>query len=214
MERGGGRAVSARRWNAGGFDAGGRAVGFPRVGPAEAGAAPTLAETGPGSRRLVVLGSTGRLRSVDVVTDTLDIDPESVLSIQSLSAPPGAEYWTMARADLARSGRVALASTPATASSTFDPESFIIYPNPVTGDVVHARITTHARATAVVSVYPIEGQEAVSESYEVNPNGVVNIPLDETIDVHALKSGVYMLRIRIDSGSGSGSVVKPFAIRR
>ena len=197
------------------FDAGGSAVaGFPRVGPAQPGGAPTLAETSAGSRRLIVLGSSGTLRGVDVVIDTLDVRPQTALSIQSLTGAPGLEYWTMARADLARSGRVTLASAVTPASNTFDPESFIIYPNPVTGDVVHARITTNARVTAVVSVYTIEGQEAVSESFDVNPNGVVNMPLDEAIDVHALKSGVYILRIRIESGSGSGSVVKPFAIRR
>jgi len=197
------------------LDAGGHAVaGFPRVGPAEAGGAPTLAETSAGSRRLVVLGSSGQLRAVDGVTDTLDVTPQTVLSIQSVAAAPQVEYWTMARADLARSGRVTLASAVAPASNTFDPESFIIYPNPVTGDVVHARITTNATVTAVVSVYTIEGQEAVSESFDVNPNGVVNMPLDEAIDVHTLKSGVYIMRIRIESGSGSGSVVKPFAIRR
>ncbi len=194
--------------------AGGAIAGFPRVGPAEAGGAPTLAETSAGARRLVVLGSPGRLRGIDVVTDTLDVSPETALSIQSVAGAPQVEYWTMARADLTRSGRVTLASAVAPASSTFDPESFIIYPNPVTGDVVHARITTNARATAVVSVYTIEGQEAVSESFDVNPNGVVNMPLDEAIDVHTLKSGVYILRIRIESDSGSGSVVKPFAIRR
>lgn len=197
------------------LDAGGHAVtGFPRVGPADAGGAPTLTEISPGAWRLVVLGSTGHLRSADAITDTLAFDPETSLSVQSLPAMPRSPYWAMARADLARSGRVILSSTVATASTTFDPESFIIYPNPVVGDVVHARITTHATAKATVSVYTIEGQEAVSRSFDVNPNGVVNIPLDEAIDVHSLKSGVYFLRIHIESSRGNGSVVKPFAVRR
>jgi hypothetical protein len=121
----------------------------------------------------------------------------------------------MARADLARSGRIARAPGAVVAKTTaFDEASFIIYPNPVKESTVHARVDTNARATVALSILNIEGQEAITHSFSVNPNGLPNTPFDEAIDVGALKSGVYLMRLRIESSAGSGSLVKTFAIRR
>jgi M6 family metalloprotease-like protein len=187
---------------------------FPRVGPSEMGAAPTLGLSAPGSWSLVSLGSNALFADLDAVSDSLASEYETTLSIQSLDGAVQEPAWAMARADLARSGRAAAAAAPATSTSAYDPESFIIYPNPVQGDEVRARLDTHAAARIEVSVFTVEGQVAVERSFEVNPNGLVNTPFDEAINVAALKSGVYLLRLKVDAASGGGSLVKPFAIRR
>jgi M6 family metalloprotease-like protein len=201
------------------FGPGGRVVdGFPRVGPAEAGAAPTVgAITGASSWHLLCLGSAGVMGSVDAVIDSVGVLGRSALSIQSLALSgvnPGPKPWIMARVDLQRSGRVADTAAIQPVSGAFDQSSFIIYPNPVKEGVVHARVDTNARATVALSIYTLEGQEAIARSFSVNPNGLPNTPFDEAIDVTALKSGVYLMRLRIESSAGSGSLVKTFAIRR
>jgi len=197
------------------FDAGGKSrAGFPRVGPAEAGAAPSLLEAPAGQWRLVMAGSNGALAGIDAVVDSVAIGNETALSIQSLPDAVDALYWPMARANLARTGRVA-ESLPLTAKSgSYDAASFMIYPNPVREGEVHGRVLTHAPATVNLSIYTLEGQEAVARTFSVNPNGLAGTPFDEAIDVRALKSGVYLMRLRIDSSAGSGSLVKTFAIRR
>jgi hypothetical protein len=60
----------------------------------------------------------------------------------------------------------------------------------------------------------LEGLEATTRDFDVNPNGLVDTPFDEAIDVSNLKSGIYFLRLEIQGSAGSGAVYKPFAIRR
>jgi hypothetical protein len=120
----------------------------------------------------------------------------------------------MARGDLARTGRSAVGGPLATSASAYDPGSFMIYPNPVKGSEVRARVSINTAARVQLSIYTIEGQEAVARTFNVNANGLAGTPFDEAIDVGALKSGVYLLRLKIDGKNGGGSVVKPFAIRR
>jgi len=86
----------------------------------------------------------------------------------------------------------------------------MIYPNPVSGTVVHARVTLNAGATVEVDIYNLEGESTFSRTYNANAGGAVGTPFDETIDVTNMRSGVYFLRLRIDGEA----LVKPFAIRR
>jgi len=136
------------------------------------------------------------------------------LSIQSLTAGVGSPYWPMSRVDLARTGRVVQSVPLVTSSSPFDEGSFIIYPNPVKESTVHARVTTNTRAHVRLSVHTLEGQEATVREFDVNPNGLVDTPFDEAIDVSGLKSGIYFIRLEIQGPGGNGAVYKPFAIRR
>jgi hypothetical protein len=194
---------------------GGQLTSFPRVGPAEAGAAPSLAELSPGVSSLVILGAYAGLDGVDTVVDTLASTPSSSLALQSLGTSGiGTPFWPMARVDLARTGRVSQSSSLVTIARTFDEESFIIYPNPVKESVVHARVTTHTQAHVRVSIYTLEGVAAATHEFDVNPSGVVDTPFDEAIDVSRLKSGVYFMRLEIEGPGGNGAVYKPFAIRR
>ena len=199
---------------AAGGASGADARSFPRVGLSEMGAAPSLAQLSGGAWSLVALGSNRRFAGLDAITDSVATEDESTLSIQSLDGVVGAAAWSVARADLARTGRASGGFEPAASGSAYDPASFIIYPNPVKGGEVRARVATNAPARIQLSIYTVEGQEAVTKTFDVNPNGLPNTPFDELIDVAALKSGVYLLRLKIDGGSGGGSLVKPFAIRR
>ena len=197
------------------FHADGSAVAsFPRPAPAEAGAAPTVAELVPGTASVVTLGAYASLNGVDTVVDTLASAPSSSLSIQSLDAGLAAPYWTMARGNLLRTGSALVGGPLATSTSTFDAGSFIIYPNPVLASVVHARVTTNTRARVRLSIYTLEGVAAVTREFDVNPNGLVDTPFDEAIDVAKFKSGVYFMRLEIQGDGGDGAVYKTFAIRR
>ena len=197
------------------FDARGEMfTDYPRATPAGAGAAPALVARNSGMA-LVFLGSAGRVESVNSVIDSVGVAKETVLSIQDFNREFMGGHWLMARADLARTGRIAgPTSAVAARSPAFDESTFMIYPNPVKESIVHARVDTNARATVGVSIYNMEGEQAFSHSFDVNPNGLPNTPFDEAIDVSMLKSGVYLMRLRIESSAGSGSLVKPFAIRR
>lgn len=187
---------------------------FPRTGPAEPGAAPTVGDLSMGSGSLIVLGAYSGLEGVDTVVDTLASTPSSSLSIQSLGAGVASAFWPMARVDLARTGRVAQGAPLVTDGDTFDAESFMIYPNPVTSSTVHARVTTNTAASVRLSIYNLEGLQAIARDFDVNPNGLVDTPFDEAIDVSQLKSGVYFLRLEIQGSGGNGAVYKTFAIRR
>jgi len=79
---------------------------------------------------------------------------------------------------------------------------------------VHARVTTNTAANVRLSIYTLEGLEATAREFDVNPNGLVDTPFDEAIDVSNLKSGIYFLRLEIQGPGGNGAVYKPFAIRR
>jgi len=47
-----------------------------------------------------------------------------------------------------------------------------------------------------------------------NPGGVIHTPFDESIGVGGLKSGVYILRLLVESQNGTEPFVKNFAILR
>jgi hypothetical protein len=138
------------------------------------------------------------------------------LSIQSL---PGSDaddtmFWTAFQAGSARQGVVTQGTELKTATDPVESESFIVYPNPVPGAMVHARITLNAAASVVVQIYNFEGERAVERQFTANTSGVIGTPFDQQIDVSALKSGVYFMRMEIESASGTEKLVKPFAIRR
>jgi hypothetical protein len=186
---------------------------YPRVIPAGAGAAPALLARNSGMA-FVFLGSAGTVKSVNSVIDSVGVTKETVLSIQDFDRVFLGGRWLMARADLARTGRIAAPSTVVARSAAFDESTFMIYPNPVKEGLVHGRVNTNASATVALSILDLEGQVAVSRSFSVNPNSLPGTPFDEAVDVSALKSGVYLMRLRIESSAGAGSLVKTFAIRR
>jgi M6 family metalloprotease-like protein len=192
-------------------------TGFPRAGPAGAKATPTVAAlAGSGETSLVTVGFWEQIDSYDTVLDTAKTTPSMTLSIQSL---PGSDandtmFWTAFQAGSARQGVVTQGTELKTATDPVESESFIVYPNPVPGAMVHARITLNAAASVVVQIYNFEGERAVERQFTANTSGVIGTPFDQQIDVSALKSGVYFMRMEIESASGTEKLVKPFAIRR
>ena len=156
------------------------------------------------------------MNGVDTVVDTLASAPSSSLSIQSLErATSRAVLDHGARGSRAHGHARSSAAPLASSANTFDDASFIIYPNPVKASVVHARVTTNTRAHVALSIFTLEGQAAAHARFDVNPNGVVDTPFDEAIDVAHLKSGVYLMRLEIESiGGRTARWCKTFAIRR
>jgi len=201
-----------------GFDAGGnRLSGFPRAVPDGAGATPAIGDLeGGGSLSLVTLGTAGSITASDAVSDTLLTSPFTGLSIQTL---PGSEAggntdWFTYQRDLTRQGRWTRTSPPETASNPVEPGSFKVYPNPVRALEVHARVVLNKQATVRVEIYTLEGERAASKEAAANPGGVIHTPFDEAIDVGHLKSGVYILRLLIETQNGTESFVENFAILR
>jgi M6 family metalloprotease-like protein len=191
-------------------------AGFPRVGPADAKATPTVSALGSGGLSLLSVGFAEALGYFDTVVDTVDTTPSMTLSIQGLpgSSPSDRLFWPAYQAGSQRVGLVTGTVELKTASDAVRTETFMIYPNPVVGGEVHARVTLNASAEVLVEVYNLEGERAFERKYAANPGGLVDTPFDESIDVSRLKSGVYFLRLQITSSGGTEKLVKPFAVRR
>lgn len=201
-----------------GFEKSGAPVsGFPRVGPAGVTATPTVASLAGGAAfSLVTVGAIDAFRRIDTVTDSVVTSPEVTLSIQTL---PGSTYrdrwfWALYQGDIARTGRAVKAGTLRTESRAVRGETFMVYPNPVAGKEVHARVSLNRRALVRVEIFNLEGERSFEREYEANPNGLIDTPFDEIIDVTGLSSGVYFMRLHIDSAGEIESLVKPFAVRR
>jgi M6 family metalloprotease-like protein len=192
-------------------------TGFPRAGPAGAKATPTVAALdGTGGASLVTVGFTEQIERYDTVVDTATTTPSLTLSIQTLPGSDAADlmFWPAFQAGSSRQGIATDGAQMKTAADPVQAESFMIYPNPVPGPVVHARITLNASARVMVEIYNFEGERAVEQEYDANVAGLIGTPFDQEIDVSALKSGVYFLRLEIESSGGTEKLVKPFAIRR
>ncbi|MDH3217749.1 MAG: T9SS type A sorting domain-containing protein, partial [Candidatus Krumholzibacteria bacterium] len=197
---------------------GSQVAGFPRAAPSGFGATPTIRDLdGDGELSLVSLGVVPLLKTVDSVFDTILVDDMMVLSIQSLpgSSAQNQSFWSMYQHDQLRQGRVTESNPLLTTGDITDPSSFIVYPNPVRGGDVHARIILHHSAAVGVEIFSLEGERAVSKQFSWNNTGnALQTPFDEVIDVTDLASGVYLLRMSINSSSRSESFVKTFAIVR
>ncbi len=201
------------------FSPGGTMVsGFPRVGPSGLGATPTIRDLdGSGELSFVALGAPGLLETIDAVSDSLLLDDMVVLSIQSLpgSSASGQNDWPMYQNDRKRQGKVGQTNPQPSASHITEPNSFIVYPNPVRESEVHARIVLNTSATVDVEIYNLEGEQAISKKYTwYNSAGAIQTPFDEIIDVKKLASGVYLLRLSVEAPGGSESFVKTFAVLR
>jgi M6 family metalloprotease-like protein len=192
-------------------------AGFPRVGPAGALAAPSLASVGGASQlSLVTAGNVSAITRVNTVIDSFATRDQATLSIQTLPGSDAGDrqFWSGYRNDGGRSGRVSETVPLETASGSIQAASFMIYPNPVSGNTVNVRVTLNARATVDVQIYNFEGEEAFSGRYNANNNGLTGTPFDEAIDVSSLVSGVYFVRLHVAGDGGSDTLIKPFAIRR
>ena len=201
-----------------GFDAGGgRLPLFPRAVPDGAQATPSIGGlAGGGELSLVSLGRTDPITGTDAVFDSLLTGSALTLSIQTLpgSQSDGTGDWLVYQGGLTRQGRSVRTGPPDETSAVVEPESFKVYPNPVRGREVHARVILNREATVVVEIYNLEGELAASRSGLSNPSGTVRSPFDEAIGVGDLKSGVYLLRLVVESSSGTESFTANFAILR
>jgi len=190
--------------------------GFPRVA-ASSPATPSLADLdGSGELSLIAAGTVSELRRVDSVVDTFKTVEVTAMVIQTLagSNAAGESYWLQYMGDLARTGATGSTHTRPSTTASYDESSFMVYPNPVKGEAVHARLMLNASATVRAHVYNLEGQEMFAQTYTANAGGAVATPFDEVIDVSALKSGLYFMRLYIETSAGTESLIKPFAIRR
>lgn len=200
-----------------GFRGDGKAMaGFPRVGPAQPGTAPTLFDLdNDGELSLVSLGAPGLVQTIEPVSDTIVDNYTMVLSIQSLPGSNASDkrFWAMYQNGTERRGTVTESNPLQTSGKPTQPNSFIVYPNPVRGSEVHARIIVNAVASIEVEIYNLEGEKAITRKYtQVNAGGGIATPFDEILDVGILSSGVYMMRIHVDGANGSETHVKTFAV--
>jgi M6 family metalloprotease-like protein len=201
-----------------GFDSGGNRLGaLNRALPDGIEATPSIGYLIPGGDlQLVSLGLTAPLAASDAVFDSLVTGSAVTLAIQTLPGElaVGGGVWLGYQSGLVRQGRCWRMTPPETTGALVETGSFKVYPNPVRGSEVHARVIVNREATVNVEVYNLEGELAASRSARVNPAEVLGTPVDETIGVADLKSGVYMLRLVVESTSGTESFTASFAILR
>lgn len=194
-------------------------AGFPRAGAAGAKATPSVSALGAdaaGELSMVTVGFVETIGYFDAVVDTTNTTPAMTLLIQSLPGSDAGDrlFWPAFQAGGHRQGLVTEGVPLQSVSNAVRTETFMIYPNPVPGGLVHARVTLNESANVIVEIYDLEGERAFKQEYAANPGGLINTPFDETIDVSRLKSGVYFLRLQISSAASTDALVKPFAIRR
>ncbi len=139
-----------------------------------------------------------------------------VLSLQTLpgSSALTTSFWFSYHHDGLRRGRVSEPHPLRTANNVVVESSFIVYPNPVRGDELHARIVINQSATIDVGIYNLEGERVLSRSFLANPSGTIQTPFDEVINIARFKSGVYLMRLSVKSSGGTDTFVKTFAILR
>jgi hypothetical protein len=200
------------------FDPGGdRLEDFPRAVPDGMQATPAIGDlTAGGELDLVCFGSLESITSVESVTDSLATTHVVSLSVQSLpnSTSAAKRDWPGYERDLTRQGRWVRSEPPESSDHSIEPGSFKVYPNPVRGRDVHARVILNREASVRVEVYTLEGEKALSKNLTFNEGNVVHTPFDETVDVSGLKSGIYVLRLEVGTENGTESFVASFAILR
>ncbi|MFH1755407.1 MAG: T9SS type A sorting domain-containing protein, partial [Candidatus Latescibacterota bacterium] len=123
-------------------------------------------------------------------------------------------YWRMDRSNVQRWGRAVANTALEQGAAVVEAASFMIYPNPVSGREVRVRVMLNKRARIVVDIYNFEGESALSREFTGNPTGIIQTPFDMPLDVTALKSGVYFVRLQVEGTGESSVLVKPFAIKR
>jgi hypothetical protein len=191
--------------------------GFPRNVPDRLSATPAISDLeGDGGLSLIACGAIAMIEGRDAVTDTLAGSPQTILSLQSLpgSDSSGELFWTLDRGNAKRWGRAEASAPLSQSAKLVEANSFMIYPNPVGGGEMRVRVTLNQRAKVVVDIYNLEGEKAISREFSGNPGGVIQTPLDIALDVRALKSGLYLLRLQLEGSGESSTLVKSFAIRR
>ncbi len=190
---------------------------FPRVGPASMGATAAVADLdNDGELTLIALGSVPLLETFDSVSDIIISANQMVLSLQTLpgSSALTTSFWFSYHHDGLRRGRVSEPHPLRKANNVVVESSFIVYPNPVRGDELHARIVINQSATIDVGIYNLEGERVLSRSFLANPSGTIQTPFDEVINIARFKSGVYLMRLSVKSSGGTDTFVKTFAILR
>jgi M6 family metalloprotease-like protein len=190
---------------------------FPRAVPDGLLATPAIGDlTLGGGLDLVSFGRFDPLVTVESVADSLVAAQAVALSVQSLpdATPSGSRDWPAYQRDLTRQGRWSRTAPPSQASRAIEPGSFKVYPNPVRGKHVHARVILNEESRVRIDVFTLEGERAATRSLTLNAGDVIHTPLDETVDVGHLKSGIYVLRLEVGTENGTESFIARFAILR
>ena len=73
----------------------------------------------------------------------------------------------------------------------------ILYPNPGTGEDIHVLLTSPVSGSVLLSLYEISGKLLYRKDAGSDPG----FPASFTIPAGGLRSGIYIVDIRADSGS-------------
>ncbi|GEM_PF-1393916 len=197
---------------------GDKTAGFPRTIPTGVFAAPSFAGmTGSGELSLLLSGGSTLFEYLDPITDSLVTSDVMELAVQEL---PGSNtgsdlFWYTYRNGSRRWGRAEPAHQVPGGGGIFNAGSFLVYPNPVPFNELHARLILHKAADIGLELYNLEGENVIKKSYPLqNPGSLADYTFDEKLDIAGIVSGVYFLRINIKGKSSQTSLIKTVAIRK
>jgi hypothetical protein len=129
-------------------------------------------------------------------------------------AYPDGQVWPCYRLDAGGSSRQLPSAASSPHGGSIDPASFIIYPNPATGDVVTIRILISAPADVRIAVLNLEGEAVVQRSRSHPWFEGSAVPFEEDVDTRPLSSGVYIVRLEVAGNGWRWSGSKKFAVIR
>jgi M6 family metalloprotease-like protein len=197
------------------FDIQGRELsGWPLPGEGSRGGSPALLEGEGGDLYLFDAGTFlpyavdsslgGRARAASVSLRRYDPN----------TAYPLGQTWPCYRHDAGGSSRQAASLGESPREERIDPATFIVYPNPATGDHVTARVLISAPAAVTVKIYNVEG-ELVREAIQRHEWFAGSaVPFEATFSTNAISSGVYLCRLEVSGSGWSWSGAKKFSITR
>lgn len=169
-------------------------AGWPVAGPAEPISAPALADVdGDAELELVVLGRFDRIAGTDAPSRDYQAEPMGDLRVYDLAVPASAYApWSQARAAADGSGRVDADVTAPTAGDALTPESLLLWPNPVRGDVARASVEIGRDVDVRFELFNLEGERVYLSGWVPS---VAGSRAAEDLPVADLASGMYLCRV-------------------
>jgi len=197
--------------------------GWPVPGPATPAGAPALLRREDGRYLLAAAGAHPRVAGVDQDTDTLLEAPTGLLQTWLVTLPGGGDPAAMAPAVMAGGGPWRAGLPTAVGSVRTDPvheprfaATVACYPQPLTGAVLNVRGDVagdwDGSGQVRIQILDLQGEVVRAVAAGLVPGRAT---FDVPVDLADVASGLYLCRVEVRGGVGTGAVtVKTIAVAR